>query len=38
MKNVPNVGNVWVTLAWMVGSYVVEKVVDYVYEEIKEAK
>ena len=38
MKNVPNVGNVWVALGWMVGSYVIEKVIDYIFEEIKEAK
>ena len=38
MKNIPNAGNVWATLGLMVGSYVVEKVIDYVFEEIKEAK
>ena len=37
MKKVPNAGNVWVTLGLMVGSYVLEKIVDYVFEKIKEA-
>lgn len=37
MKNVPNTGNVWVTLGIMVGSYVLEKIVDYVFDKIEEA-
>ncbi len=37
MKNVPNSGNVWVTLGVMVGSYLIEKIIDYVFDEIKKA-
>ena len=37
MKNVPNASNVWVTLGLMVGSYVLEKFVDYFFEQIKES-
>lgn len=37
MKNVPNSGNVWVTIGVMVGSYLIEKIIDYVFDEIKKA-
>ena len=37
MKKVPNAGNVWVNLGYMVCSIVVGKIIDYVFEKIKEA-
>ena len=38
MKNVPNVGNLWVNLGFMLGYIAIEKIVDYVLSEIKESK
>lgn len=37
MKNVPQTENIWVSLGFMVCSIVVEKIIDYVFEEIKES-
>ena len=38
MKKVPNCGNVWVTVAVLIGQVVVEKLIEYYLESAKKIR